>query len=1191
MKKSLISIYFLLQIISTSFAQPDLLWTRTFGGAGTDQGLGIIQINDDTFIMVGNETSFGGGRTDGWVMSLDNDGEENWSVYFGGNGYDRFYGARNINDDLVIAGYSDSQGAGRFDFWLLKLNNEGQETWSRFYGGGDHERCTSFLENSENGFALLGHTYSFGNGGGDFWLVVTDEDGEEMWTQTYGGNGLESGQSIVQTNEGDYVLAGHTNSVGEGNSDFYLIKVSDEGEEIWSNTYGGEDSDQCMSLVQLDDGSLVMAGTTVSFGENGSDFWLVKTNADGEEIWNQTFDQGGDELCRSVIETFDGGFMMTGHTFAYNDNRSDQWQVRTDSEGELLWAETFGGDLADVGVDLIQTDDGGYLSAGWTSSEGEGGLDIWMVRLSPEPAGVLHGFVLDAVDDEPLEGAEITASNGGNSVSDREGYFLIDPVWAGNFDLTASIPGYNDFTREDLNVEEGDTLEVVFRLTHPEFVPSRNEFEPVMAPGESMELEFFVSNEGNGPLEWTVHKGIVDLELEPWDLRQNVNIGEITEDSRIYGVQFIADHFYVCGARDNEPAIYVLNYQFDVVRTIDQPDGGDRYGFKDLAFDGNRIWGCIRNMVYGLTLDGEVEISFEVEYSPSTAITFDTVRECLWVASTTREPLPYDRDGNLLEGLEVGRHNLRIYGLSYLAENEDNTNLYYFHRNPDNDLQAVYKVNIENDEPEFITYLENAENVNPLGISITRDIDPYSLVFLNISSRPDDDGGDLLSLWQMDTNTEWIEINPLEGVIEADGSQEFELTIVTENLLPVPYPGELIFTHNALQGETRIPISLEINEGPHQAEQTIVMNLGWNMISAHLAPEDDDIIEITRDLVERDLLLMMKNGIGRFYEPEWNYNNIPGWVVSEGYLVKMRESGDLILSGETVNWDNPIDLSVGWQIVSYYPRNSIDAMIALAGIEEQLLIAKDGVGRFYVPEWDYSNMGNLRQGQGYLMKVSEAVELVYRREEQVRNLRQSRCRKPEILPTPQRTDNNMSLLILSDDNADAEIGVYCDDMLVGSGVLHKRKCGIAIWGDDKTTKAIDGAREGEVLTLKSTNSEDSFSMRYKTLSGENVYTADGLWIVEKTGQSQAPDSFSLISAFPNPFNSNLKIRYRIDREDRVSLKVFDLKGRLIETLMDETQKAGDYSVNWSGDGESSGIFLVRLESGAEMKNLKIILIK
>ncbi len=118
MKKSLISIYFLLQIISTSFAQPDLLWTRTFGGAGTDQGLGIIQINDDTFIMVGNETSFGGGRTDGWVMSLDNDGEENWSVYFGGNGYDRFYGARNINDDLVIAGYSDSQGAGRFDFWL-----------------------------------------------------------------------------------------------------------------------------------------------------------------------------------------------------------------------------------------------------------------------------------------------------------------------------------------------------------------------------------------------------------------------------------------------------------------------------------------------------------------------------------------------------------------------------------------------------------------------------------------------------------------------------------------------------------------------------------------------------------------------------------------------------------------------------------------------------------------------------------------------------------------------------------------------------------------------------------------------------------------------------------------------------------------------------------------------------------------
>jgi len=253
--------------------------------------------------------------------------------------------------------------------------------------------------------------------------------------------------------------------------------------------------------------------------------------------------------------------------------------------------------------------------------------------------------------------------------------------------------------------------------------------------------------------------------------------------------------------------------------------------------------------------------------------------------------------------MEVDRHDLRIYGLAYWSDDPDGACLYIFHRERDTNRQTIHKVNVETNDTTFVAYLDPEAGGSLFGAFITDKFDPYSMVFIDIANTPPDDGGDRIDIWQLHTNTGWIQIEPMEGILEADDRQEFDLTLDAVDLLSIEYPGELVFTHNALEGEAYIPITLSIIEGPHQAVQILQLEMGWNMVSVYLQPDEDDVVVLTRDLVEQDLLLMMKDGDGHFYSPAFGFNNIPGWDVAQGYLMKMAQAGELSLEGMTVNWD------------------------------------------------------------------------------------------------------------------------------------------------------------------------------------------------------------------------------------------------------------------------------------------------
>ncbi len=310
--------------------------------------------------------------------------ENEWSRTYGGQNDDLAHSVVQTDDGgYALAGFTRSYGAGGSDFWLVKTDSEGDEEWSKTYGGQKDELAYSVVQTDDGGYALAGYTGSYGEGIYDFWLVKTDSEGDEEWSKTYGGEYWDKAYSVVQTDDGGFAIAGETGSYGSEKSDFWLVKTDSQGDEEWSKTYGGQNRDLAHSVVQTDDGGYALAGLTGSYSTGLEDFWLVKTDSQGDEEWSENYGGQNRERAYSVAQTDDGGYGLVGYTESYGEGIYDFWLVKTDSQGDEEWSRTYGGQNDDLAHSVVQTDDGGYGLVGGTTSFGAGGGDAWFVKSWP----------------------------------------------------------------------------------------------------------------------------------------------------------------------------------------------------------------------------------------------------------------------------------------------------------------------------------------------------------------------------------------------------------------------------------------------------------------------------------------------------------------------------------------------------------------------------------------------------------------------------------------------------------------------------------------------------------------------------------------------------------------------------------------------------------------------------------------
>ena len=359
------------------------VYTNLFGGGGDDGGCSVEQTTDGGYIITGYTWSYGNGEEDIWLIKTDGQGNEEWNQTFGGSDGDFGYSVKQTTDGgYVVTGNTDSFGNGERDIWLIKTDGQGNEEWNQTFGGSEDDVGLYVEQTMDGGYIITGYLSNDENNY-DVRLIKTDGQGNEEWNRTFGGG---IGYSVKQTTDGGYVVIGDSQSFGISESDVWLIKTDGQGNEEWNQTFGGSEDDRGRSVEETTDGGYIITGRTKSFGsgDGDSDVWLIKTDSQGNEEWNQTFGGGGG---RSVKQTNDGGYVVIGGT----DSEENVWLIKTDSQGDEEWNQTFGGGEDDHGWSGEQTTDGGYIITGSTRSYSNGRYDVYLIKTDPngntEPYG------------------------------------------------------------------------------------------------------------------------------------------------------------------------------------------------------------------------------------------------------------------------------------------------------------------------------------------------------------------------------------------------------------------------------------------------------------------------------------------------------------------------------------------------------------------------------------------------------------------------------------------------------------------------------------------------------------------------------------------------------------------------------------------------------------------------------------
>ncbi len=354
-------------------------------------------------------------------------GEVDWVKNYGGSGEDTAQSVIQTADGgYAVLGFSssiDGDIVGKTtsvnDYWLLKLDAEGNLMWNKTYGGSKDDRGQSVVQTKDGGYAIVGYAMSDDGDGSnnegfhDNWILRLDANGNILWEKSFGFSGHDHSYDVVQTDDGGFFFSGFldvTSSDGEGNTgkgsyltrhgvgEFWGTKLDANGNLQWRRYFGGTNNDRSYGVVQSNDGGFVLAGASesddfdITDPKGSYDFWALKVNASGVLQWQKSFGGTGIDKAYDIAKTNDNAYVIVGNTFSTdtdiskNNGESDVWLIKIDNTGNLIWEKNYGGTLFDAARGVNLTADGGFVIAGNSKSvddnvvENQGENDLWVIK-------------------------------------------------------------------------------------------------------------------------------------------------------------------------------------------------------------------------------------------------------------------------------------------------------------------------------------------------------------------------------------------------------------------------------------------------------------------------------------------------------------------------------------------------------------------------------------------------------------------------------------------------------------------------------------------------------------------------------------------------------------------------------------------------------------------------------------------
>lgn len=338
---------------------PAGMWNYRYAIRGYDIGYSVQETSDNGFVVTGGTSSSVTDDPDIFILKTYDDGALKWREVYGGDGLDIGTCVQETNDGCYfVLGVTESFGLGTPgapDIYLLKVSTDGDTVWTRTYGGADDEAAYALLRTTDGAYLILG-TQS----GSGAYVFKVDTDGNVLWSQAYGGNGVVNGQ---QTSDGGYVFVGTKAQSPTAFSDIYLIRTNENGDSIWTRTYGTEHDDYGYAITETHSGGYVITGY---YNDDGDYLYILRTDPNGNQLWAQSYHIRAGTGCY-VEDVGDDEYIIAGSA-GWNPSSClgpGPFLMKVDRTGDIIWVENYDEEWSIVCSSAQRVGDGGFILVGY----------------------------------------------------------------------------------------------------------------------------------------------------------------------------------------------------------------------------------------------------------------------------------------------------------------------------------------------------------------------------------------------------------------------------------------------------------------------------------------------------------------------------------------------------------------------------------------------------------------------------------------------------------------------------------------------------------------------------------------------------------------------------------------------------------------------------------------------------------